>query len=160
MIDPVSAIAMATTAFNTVKKMVEVGREIEDVAGQLGKWYGAAADLSRAEQQLKNPPLFKKLFNGGSIEEQALQIIIHQKKMKEQEQQLQFLLDIRFGYGTWKEMIQLRRKIAREREETIYRRMERRQSLIDLMLITLGVVVISCVVLGGAYLYAVNNTAY
>lgn len=152
MIDPITAITVATTAFNTVKRMVEVGREIEDVAGQLGKWYGAAADLSRSEQQLKNPPLFKKLFSGGSIEEQALQIIIHQKKMKEQEQQLQFMLDMRFGYGTWKEMIQLRRKIAKEREETVYKQMERRQNMLDAFLIFLLLLFIGGMLIGGAYL--------
>lgn len=152
MIDPITAITVATTAFNAVKRMVEVGREIEDVAGQLGKWYGAAADLSRSEQQLKNPPLFKKLFSGGSIEEQALQIIIHQKKMKEQEQQLQFMLDMRFGYGTWKEMIQLRRKIAKEREETVYRQMERRQNMLDAFLILLLLIFIGSMLIGGAYL--------
>lgn len=156
MIDPITAITVATTAFNSVKRMVEVGREIEDVAGQLGKWYGAAADLSRSEQQLKNPPLFKKLFSGGSVEEQALQIIIHQKKMKEQEQQLQFMLDMRFGYGTWKEMIQLRRKIAKEREETVYKQMERRQDIIDACLILLFSIFIGGMILGMAYLFFGN----
>ena len=52
---------------------------LEDVAGQLGKWYGAAADLGRAEQQRKNPPIFTKLFASGSVEQEALQIIIHQR---------------------------------------------------------------------------------
>ena len=31
MIDPISAIAMATTAFNTIKKGFEVGRDIESM---------------------------------------------------------------------------------------------------------------------------------
>ena len=36
--DPISAIATATTAFNMVKKMVSMGREVEATLGQLGKW--------------------------------------------------------------------------------------------------------------------------
>ena len=66
MIDPITAIAGATQAYNLVKKMVYAGRELEDVAGQLGKWYGAAADLGRAEQQRKTPPIFTKLSSSGS----------------------------------------------------------------------------------------------
>jgi replicative DNA helicase len=121
MIDPITAIAGATQAYNLIKKMVYAGRELEDVAGQLGKWYGAAADLGRAEQQRKNPPIFTKLFSSGSVEQEALQIIIHQKKLAEQEKDLQQLLNNRFGYGTWREMVELRRKIKKEREETLYR---------------------------------------
>ena len=38
MIDPITAVAMATSAFKTVQKMVSMGREIEDTLGQVGKW--------------------------------------------------------------------------------------------------------------------------
>ena len=85
MIDPITAISAATAAYNGVKKLVYAGRELEDVVGQLGKWYGAAADISRAETQRKNPPIFTKLFNGGSVEEEALAIIVQKKKLAEQE---------------------------------------------------------------------------
>ena len=88
MIDPISAITMATSAYNMVTRMVAAGREFEDTAQQLGKWYGAVADLRRAEQQNKNPPLFKKLFASGSIEEESLALLIHTKKIAEQEQEL------------------------------------------------------------------------
>jgi len=131
MIDPITAITAATAAFNGVKKLVHAGRELEDVMGQLGKWYGAAADLGRAESQRKNPPMFTKLFNSGSVEQEALQILVHKKKMEEQEKQLQDMLNVRFGYGTWKEMIELRRKIRKEREETVYRQMERRRAFFE-----------------------------
>ena len=39
--DPITAIATATAAFNTVKKMVSMGRDVEETLGQIGKWYGA-----------------------------------------------------------------------------------------------------------------------
>ena len=148
MIDPVTAIAAATAAFNGVKKLVHAGREIEDVVDQLGKWYGAAADLNRAEAQRKNPPIFTKLFSSGSVEEEALQILIHKKKLAEQEQQLQDMLNIRFGYGTWKEMIELRRKIKKEREETIYKQQEKRQAFLEVVF-TIGLVLLLALILGG-----------
>lgn len=133
MIDPITAISAATAAFNGVKQLVAAGREIEDVVGQLGKWYGAAADLNRAESQRKNPPIFTKLFMSGSVEEEALAIITHKKKLEEQEKQLQDMLNIRFGFGTWKEMVELRRKIRKEREETLYKQQERRKAFFEVL---------------------------
>ena len=152
MIDPVTAITAATAAFNGVKKLVHAGREIEDVVGQLGKWYGAAADLSRAETQRKNPSMFSKVFNGGSIEQEALEILVHKKKMEEQEKQLQDLLNIRFGYGTWKEMIELRRKIKKEREETVYKQMEARRAFFENIAIIGLVIVLFIILFGGFWL--------
>lgn len=159
MIDPVTAITAATAAFNGVKKLVAAGREIEDVVGQLGKWYGAAADLSRAETQRKNPPIFTKLFAGGSVEQEALEIIVHKKKLEEQEKQLQDLLNIRFGFGTWKEMVQLRRQIRKEREETLYKQQERRAAFFEGLLLTV-LVILGVVVLGGMVYFTGLGAGY
>lgn len=147
MIDPITAITAATAAFNGVKKLVAAGREIEDVVGQLGKWYGAAADLNRAEAQRKNPPMFSKLFNSGSIEEEALGIIVQKKKLEEQEKQLQDLLNIRFGFGTWKEMVELRRKIKKEREETLYKQQERKAAFFEGLLL-IGLIALGAGIVG------------
>lgn len=151
MIDPVTAITAATAAFNGVKKLVNAGREIEDVVGQLGKWYGAAADLNRAESQRKNPPIFTKLFSGGSVEQEALEIIVHKKKLEEQEKELETLLNYRFGFGTWKEMVELRRKIRKEREETLYKQQERRQALFEGCAIIGLVAVLFIIFFGGLW---------
>ena len=139
---------MASAAFNTVKKFVEVGRELEDTVGQLGKWYGAVSDFRRAEQDNKNPPLFKKLFNSGSIEEEALAIMMHNKKIQEQEYELKMMLNLRYGPNTWEQMMQLRRKIAKERQETVYRQQEMRKALIDGVL-TVALALVGMAIVGG-----------
>ena len=59
--DPISALAVASAAFKGVKALVEAGREIEDVTGQLGKWFSAVADITNAEKDAKRPPFYKKL---------------------------------------------------------------------------------------------------
>ena len=63
MLDPISLLATATAVFNGLKKAVELGREAEDVFGQLGKWAGAVSDLQEwmSGQENTKPPLFKKL---------------------------------------------------------------------------------------------------
>ena len=151
MIDPITAFTLATTAFNTIKKCVDSGREFEDTAQQLGKWNGAVADFRRAEQQNKNPPLFKKLFDSGSIEEEALAILLHGKKLKEQEYDLKVMLNMRYGPNAWEELLQLRRKIAKQRQETIYKQQEMQQSLIDGVLTVILILLLGFVLFGGVY---------
>jgi replicative DNA helicase len=151
LIDPISAITMATSAYNMVTKMVAAGREFEDTAQQLGKWYGAVSDLRRAEQQSKNPPLFKKLFASGSIEEESLAILMHTKKIAEQEKDLKTMLMWRYGANSWDELVTLRRKIAKQREETVYRQQEMRQALLDTVVVIVLFVVGTALIGGIGY---------
>ena len=38
MVDPITAVATATAAFNTIKSAFAAGRDIEGMAGDLGRW--------------------------------------------------------------------------------------------------------------------------
>ena len=76
MIEVVAAVSAATGAFNTIKAGFAAGREIESMAGDLSRWMGAVSDIKKAEEYNKKPPLFKKLFAAGSIEEEALNIFM------------------------------------------------------------------------------------
>jgi hypothetical protein len=77
MIDPLTAFAAANAAFKGVKMLVGAGREIQDVSQQLGKWYGAVADITRAESQRKNPTWLDKVSNGtDNIEQEAMDLVV------------------------------------------------------------------------------------
>lgn len=141
-----TAVAAATSAYKTVVKLVNAGRELEDVAGQLGKWYTAASDISNAEQEAKNPPFYKKLLYKGSVEEEALNATIAKQKLAEQESDLRTMIMYRYGSNVYKEMIDLRRKIRKEREDAIYKRRKMRQNIIE------GFVVILLILLGAGAL--------
>jgi hypothetical protein len=157
MLDPITAISACTAAFTMTKKLVQHGREIEDVMGQLGEWFGAASDLAKAEQQRKNPSTVQKLTSGDSIEKEAFEIIVHKKKLAAQQKELMFLLNMRFGPNTWEEMIKLRRQIRKEREETVYRAMEAKKEMINnlgMFALSLGILF---VVFGGVYLIGVGT---
>ena len=41
MIDPITAVSVATSAFTTIKKAVAMGKELEDIGSTLGRWAGA-----------------------------------------------------------------------------------------------------------------------
>jgi len=128
MIDPLSAIAAATAAFNAVQKLVASGQGIESTMDQLGKWYGAISDLSQAEKEAENPPLFKKIVMGASVEQEAMQIYGARKKAAAQEKQLRELLMYTYGIDGYKELVDLRRKIKDQREKTIYAQARRRKA--------------------------------
>ena len=138
----------ATTAFSTVKKFVAAGQEFEQVAGQLGKWYTAVSDFRHAQQEQKKLPIFKKLFAAGSVEEEALNLLIQEKKIMEQEKELAILLNLRFGHGTMDELKEMRRSIRKKREQTVYKQMQRRKALIEAISIA-GLCVFCLLMLGG-----------
>lgn len=129
MVDPVTAIATATAAFNTVKKMVQMGRDVEDTLGQVGKWYGAISDLNEAERDAQNPPLFKKIVASKSVEEEAMNVYAAKKKAVQQEKELRELLMYTYGPDGYKELVDLRRRIKNEREKTIYAQARRRKQV-------------------------------
>lgn len=116
MLDPVTAFAAATSAFNFIKKAVEAGRELEDVGGQLGTWFGACADLKQAEEESRDPPLFKKLLHKGSVEQEALDNLMRRKKIEQQEKELRELIVYRFGVDVYREMMEERRSIRENRD--------------------------------------------
>lgn len=142
MIDPITAFTVATTAFNTIKKAVEVGREIEDVAGYLGKFFGAKADIAKAEEKAKNPPIFRKLLSAGSVEEEALQIVVQRQKLMQMEKELRSMIILRYGQEVYLEMMRQRERIAVERRRAEYVQSQKRKHL--MLNLALGAMVLLC----------------
>jgi len=119
MIDPVSALALATSAYKAIKKGIEMGRELEDMGGQLGTWFGAVSDVKNAEEEAKDPPLFKKLIAKGSVEQQALQALFARKKIEQQEKELRELIVWRWGTEEYTAMMRDRVKIKDTRARAL-----------------------------------------
>ena len=154
MIDPVTAIAGATAAFNTIKKGFAVGRDIESMAGDLGRWMGAVSDLKKAEENNKKPPLFKKLFQAGSVEEEAMQIFMAKKKAEDMRDQLRQIITATRGPSAWDELIKTEADIRKKRQKAIYDQQERRQQVIEIVAIIGAIILIAGLLLGLAYLYS------
>lgn len=148
--DPLSMIAMASTTFKGIQTLVNKGAEIEHVAQKLGAWYSYAADIKQAEKEAESPGIFKKLFDGNTVEQQALNSVIAKKKLEEQEKQIRELIVWAYGVETYQEMIMLRRKIKAQREQAIYRQRKRRRIVIDSVLILVAALFSGGVILGTA----------
>jgi len=132
VIDPVSAFMMASAAFNGVKQLVKTGRELEDVVGQIGKWYNAAADFQKSANEKKNakPKLFG-VTEQGSVEEEALTFIAYQEKIWQQEKELKTLIYYRYGEDAYNRMMAKRTEIAKERAAVEKKRSEMRAKFWD-----------------------------
>jgi len=146
MIDPVTAFAAASTAFKGIKMLVGAGREMQDISAQLGSWYNAVADINKAEAQRKNPTwLDKKTHGNDNIEQEAMDIVIRKKTLMEREKEIKFMLNMRFGPSTYDDMLQMRRQIRKEREETVYAAMEAKRQIQNNLAIgglSLGILII------------------
>jgi len=150
MIDPITAIATATAAFNGLQKLVATGREIEDCVGQLSKWAGAASDLAFLEKRAKNPPWYKSL--SGSAESEAVEIYAAQEKLAKQRAEILRLVTYTGGQKGKEKYLEILRQVKEQRRKTMYRKQEIKQAVIEW---TFGILVLVSVVgvLGVAFYY-------
>lgn len=142
MVDPVSAMAIAGTAFNALKKGVSIGRDIESMGKDLSRWMSAVSDVDRAHHEAKNPPIFKKLFNGTSVEQEAIQLFTQKKQLENQRDELRKLISSMCGPSAWQELVKMERDIRKQRKETLYKQREARQHFIEIVAIIFLVFVI------------------
>ena len=131
MIDPVTALAAATTAFNAIKKGFEVGRDIESMSGDLSRWMGSVSDINKADEYAKKPPLFKKLFAAGSVEEEAMASFMAKKKAEDMRYQLKQLISLTRGPQAWEELLRTEGEIRKKRQRMIYEQKKDKDKLLS-----------------------------
>ena len=127
--DPVTIIGGATVAFNALKKGFQVGKDLQDMSGQLTQWAGAMSDLSYAEQKNKNPPWWKAL-NGQSVEAEALEIFTAKKKAEAMRKELKDWISFSMGPSAWDELVATEGKIRKQKKEQEYRKAEMQEAII------------------------------
>ena len=129
MVDPVTAIAGATAAFNALKKGIQVGRDLHDMGGQLSQWAGAVADLDFADRQCQKPPWYKTL--GGGIEAQAMEIFAAKQKAESMRKELKDFISVMYGPSKWQEILEIEAKLRKQKKEQEYRQIEIKQKIIE-----------------------------
>jgi len=130
--DPVTislAVGVASKAFSAIKEGFAIGRDIEQMSGDIGRWMGAVSDVDNAEKQAKNPPLFGKLFKAGSVEEAAMAAYAAKKKLEEQRYELKMFLNLTHGPKAYDELLQMEGQIRKQRQQTIYKQQQLRRQL-------------------------------
>ena len=153
MIDPVTAIAGATAAFNAIKSGFSVGRDIESMAGDLGRWMNCISDLKKSEEMNKKPPLFKKIFNANSVEEEAMQIFMAKKKAEDMRNQLKQIITLTRGMSAWDELLRTEGEIRKKRQKAIYDQQERRKRILEYIAIFFLIAIMGTFIFGLGYLF-------
>jgi len=126
--DPVSLFMAATAAFNTVKKLVESGQEIEGVLGQIGTWMGKVSELQAADN--KKPSIFKRIGGGKSVEEEAMEQLQRRESVRKQHLELMSMVKLRYGPQAFEDLMVLQRNIKLKREREIIFQAQRRKDVV------------------------------
>jgi len=143
MVELAAALSMASAAFNGIKRAVDAGREVEDVAGYFGRFFDAKDQVNEARQLAQNQPVVNKIFQGNSVEAQALEATAAKHKMEQLEKELREYL-IWSGQGAfYEDMMQERRRIKQARAAEARRKAENRKFWIDVSTIGLASVFVS-----------------
>jgi len=135
--DPISIFMAATAAFNTVKKLVEAGREVEDVLGQIGAWMGKVSELNALDN--KKPSIFKRIGSGKSVEQEAMEQLQRREAVRKQHLELMSMVKLRYGPQAFEELLHMQRQIKLKREREIIFQAQRRK---DVMMYCLLAVVL------------------
>lgn len=147
--DPITLLATATTAYNAIKKGFEIGRDIESMYSDIGRWMGAMSEISKVEEQIKNPPLFKQIFFSKSIEQEAIDIFAAKKKAREMEDELRTYIQLQYGVNAWNELLAIQAKIRKDRKEALEAQKELRSSVLEniaiFLLLVVGISVLTAV---------------
>jgi len=151
-LDPVTAIATATTAFNLIKKGFQAGKDVESMYGDIGRWMGACSDVNHSATMAKNPPLFKKLFAGSSVEQEAMDAFASKKKAEAMEDELRTWINMTHGPNAWSDLLKMQVKIRKQRQDTLYAQAEIRKKMIEVSSIIIGATLVGGFIIWLAYM--------
>ena len=126
--DPVTIISGATVAFNALKKGFAIGKDLQDMSGQLTQWAGHMADLGQAEKQVNNPPWWKSL--GGSVEAEAIEVFAAKRKAEQMRKELKDYISWTMGPSAWDELVRIEAKIRKQKRDHEYRKAELQEAII------------------------------
>ena len=137
MVDPLTAIATAKMAYEAIKKGLQIGKDIESMAGDLGRWMNAIHDVKKGHEKAKGRRFF------GSVEEEALETFAAKKKAERMEEELRNFVNMTYGPSAWQQIIKIQGQLRKQRLEEEQRRKEQIEEWI--IWITVFLIIISVV---------------
>lgn len=123
--DPVSAFAIATSAYQAIRKGFQIGKEVESMAGDIGKWMNAINNIKDGHDKAKSRRF-------GSVEEEALETFAIKKKAEKMEEELRNFIIGNYGLNGWNEIIRIQAQIRKERLAEKKRKEEQIQQIVEL----------------------------
>ena len=145
--ETMAGIALVKGAVDGIKSMIGTANDVSEIAGYIDKLFEGEKQV----QQQRNKKAGVDNFGGiGGVASE----VIDARLAKEKLQEVATLVDMRFGHGTWKSILDERAKRLREEKERIaaFKKAQRikaqeREDLIKQILIAGGCVVAVIVII-------------
>ena len=130
MVDPITAFGAATAAFSAIKKGFEIGRDVESMYGDIGRWMTSCETVNKEAAKAKK--------SGMSVEEEALEVFAHKKKIQAMEQELRTFVNMSHGPNAWNEVLRIQAEIRKKRKEAILAAKKKQEEMIMWTMIGVG----------------------
>ena len=125
----IGELVAANAAFTALKNAIQNGRQIADVASQVGKYVNATEDLRRKGEK-------KKRAGGADLEE-----FMHLEKLRQQEEELKQLMIYTGRPGLWHDWIKFQAQARKDRLAAAEARRRKIEQWIEIAIIVLVCVV-------------------
>jgi len=122
--DPVTAFGVATTAYKTIVAGFKVGKQVESMSKDLGRWMGAIQAVKEGHSKKKN-----RMF--GSVEEEALETFAMKKKAIAMENELRTFVNYNYGPNAWNEVIRIQADIRKQKKEAELEAQRRQRQMVE-----------------------------
>lgn len=132
MVDPATALALASSAFQAIRKGCQIGRDLEGMGKDLSRWGKAMADFDFAAKQIEKPPWYKAM--GGGVEAQAMELFVQRRQIQAQRDELKTWISGTLGPSAWQDLIKIENEVRKAQREHEYRRIEIKQKIIEWVL--------------------------
>ena len=138
----IAELVAANAAFTAIKTAIQNGRQIADVASQVGKYVNATEDLRRKGEK-------KKRAGGADLEE-----FMHLEKLRQQEEELKQLMIYTGRPGLWHDWIKFQAQARKDRLAAAEARKRKIEQWIEIAIIV-ALCVVGLVGLAALFAWAV-----
>lgn len=132
--DPVTGIAIASTAYKAICTAFQHGREIEQMAGDLGRWMQGINAVKEGHSKAKGRRI-------GSVEEEALETFAAMKKAQQMENELRNFITGQYGMTAWQQIIKIQADIRVKKKQELIEAARRQEEIFEYILIGVSVFV-------------------
>jgi membrane protease subunit (stomatin/prohibitin family) len=138
--DPVTGIAIASTAYKAICTAFQHGREIEQMAGDLGRWMQGINAVKEGHSKAKGRRI-------GSVEEEALETFAAMKKAEQMENELRNFITGQYGMNAWQQIIKIQADIRVKQREAKIEEARRQEEIFEYILLGVSVFLASIVIM-------------
>jgi hypothetical protein len=163
-VDPITiglAFTAAQTAVSHIKQAIALGKDINSLAGQFGKFFESSDAIHRERSKIK-AKASRLGKTDAELGHEALQIAMHSDALRQAERELKDMILWQLGKPQiWEQMIQERTRLFKERAEAEQAEAERqlahKKKMADMFIFAMyfiaGSVILFALAMGGVAIY-------